>query len=375
MEAPITLENLLKYMSATFVPPGAGVHTVHTAQDKRLKVQQTLYASSVTEFKDEWMASVRKFFTDDSLGIYAICSDSGGGIQRGANWGPLAIREYLYTTEWATAFSKSITDLGDVRVNPQLLMDEYLNEKTIGACRAAMYGDEKMDYPVSPLSIAEKFLESEHKLYPKKKLILLGGDHSVAYPAVKEFIRAKRTQGKKPAVLHFDAHTDLLDQRLGIDVCFGSWVSHIIPELASPEHLIQIGIRASGKTKDYWKATKKITQYWSDEVSARGMQAVCDEISEKLKTEGIDSIYITFDIDALDAEEAGATGTPERNGLSTQECVEFIQCVGSRFSLDGADLMEVAPFVSYGPTYSPEPITTLKNASKIIHAFVTAMKN
>ena len=54
---------------------------------------------------------------------------------------------------------------------------------------------------------------------------------SVSYPLTKAYLTAKKKQGKRAAIIHFDAHTDLLVERLGIDLCFGSWCTHILDDL------------------------------------------------------------------------------------------------------------------------------------------------
>ena len=74
----------------------------------------------------------------------------------------------------------------------------------------------------------------------------------LSYPLTKAYLKAKREQGKRTAIIHFDAHTDLLVERLGIDLCFGSWCTHILEFLPAPHHLIQFGIRSSGKPKSHW---------------------------------------------------------------------------------------------------------------------------
>ena len=365
---------LLQYLQNTFTAPGSGVYTIHTGQEKRLKVQQALYKTG-DDFVAAWKESLLAYESHPGIALYGIGSDSGGGIQRGANWGPLAIREYLYTREWSQPWSQKIFDLGDVRINPQLLMDEYLNEATLHSCKKAMYGDATSIYSPSPLNIASGFLALHHEYYPKKKLILLGGDHSVSYPAVNEFLKAKKKQNKKAAVLHFDAHTDLLDQRMGINICFGSWVSHVLPQMVDPSLFIQLGIRSSGKSKLYWEETKGVKQLWTDEMHYLGNQGTIDSILRHLRARGAESVYISFDIDALDSSEAGATGTPERNGLKTDDCVQIIEQIGVEFSIDGADLTEVAPYVRHPESSENEPENTLRHASKIIHALCTALQN
>lgn len=371
----------LEFIELTFTIPGSGVYTLHTANDKKLAVTQALYGSGIQNAEFKWKDSLKSYKNEPSIALYGIPCDTGGGIQRGANWGPLAIRAaILKNPKDERAWIKPVFDLGDVKVNPHLLQDDLLNDKTIKKIQQSMYGSIPTaknflsDLPVSALDITQKMLELHHAEFPKVNLLMLGGDHSVSYPAISEYIKSRRKLGHNPAIIHFDAHTDLLHERLGIPICFGSWTSHIIPLLANPSQLIQIGIRSSGKTKEHWESTFGIKQYWSNEIQKMGTQAVCDEIKEWLKQSKTDEIYITFDIDALDGSEASATGTPERNGLHTNDCIEMIDLLTDAFNLTGADLVEVAPFVHHPEFIQNEPETTLKNAVKLTRCLIRGLQ-
>ena len=367
---------LLETLSNTFAAPGFGVYTVHAGASKRKNLSRTLYPDTTTEPEviEAWHTSLKAIADHQGVLIYGIPSDSGGGIQRGANWGPLAVREKLYPA-LNTVERQNILDLGDVRTNPHLLLDEYLNDATLSSCKKAMHGNEHSTYSVSPLSIAADAITLLHHHHPEKKLLMIGGDHSVSYPAVKEFLRHQKHLGKNAAILHFDAHTDLLDERLGIGVCFGSWASHMIPELNHPSQLIQVGIRSSGKDKAHWEKTKGVTQYWANEMNQHGPQAIASAILAKLKSQKVDSLYVSFDIDALDADEAGATGTPETGGLLTDDCITVIELVARELPVLGADLVEVAPFVHHPhlKNCEKEPENTLNNASAIAHTLIRAL--
>jgi agmatinase len=174
-------------------------------------------------------------------------------------------------------------------------------------------------------------------------------------------------------VIHFDAHTDLLESRLGIDLCFGTWAAQIIPFLDSPEHLIQLGIRSSGKDKSHWENKFKISQYWTSEILLKGPLNIANEIILKLKKMNIDEIYISFDIDCLDEEYAGATGTPEKNGLSPFEPMVIMQALFENFKITGSDMVEIAPLVKAAHLKQIEPETTLMVASNISTFLIQAM--
>lgn len=353
-------------------PPGEGVYTVHTAADKRLNLQKKMYGPEVVasnRVKEIWEESLNKTLPTAKTVIFGICSDAGGGIQRGANWGPLFLRETLINSgEDLRAY-----DIGDVRVIPQLLHDKYLNEETIKKCRRAIYQNENINLPVSPLSIAYDFARDFHEQFPTKHIFMIGGDHSVSYPMVRAYLEAKKAQGKKAALIHFDAHTDLLEERMGIDICFGTWTSQIFPYLESPEHLIQIGIRASGKERTHWEHKFKHKQIWSHEVQSKGAQTIADDIVAHLKKLNVEEIYVSFDIDALDITYAGATGTPESGGLSPHEPMLILQTLFENFKITGSDIVEIAPMVKAPDVKQIEPETTLLVASALSTFLIQAM--
>ncbi len=353
-------------------PPGEGVFTVHTGSDKRINLQKKIYgATAVLENKIRslWEESLTKTLPKVNCVILGIPSDTGGGIQRGANWGPLYLRETLQNSrEDLRAF-----DVGDVRVIPQLLHDKYLNDDTIKKCRKALYLDENLNLPVSPLSIAYDFAKDFHEQFPSKNLFMIGGDHSVSYPIVRAYLEAKKAQGKKVALIHFDAHTDLLEERMGIDICFGTWTSQVIPFLQSPSHLIQIGIRASGKEREFWEKKFGHKQIWAKDVLSLGAGQIAEDIVAHLKKLDVEEIYISFDIDCLDATYAGATGTPEFDGLSPHEPMVIMHALLENFKITGSDIVEIAPMVKASNIKQVEPETTLLVASSLATFLIQAM--
>lgn len=320
-------------------PPGNGVFTVNTAKERKEQLHQTIFGQA-TGVDDLWKNSLDKLPDASNAVILGIASDCGGGILRGANWGPLFIRSALLES-----YPELNTfDLGDIRVIPHLLSDKYLNEATIANCRKALYKNVQSKYCVSPLSITEDVLHDFYAAFPEKGIFGLGGDHSVSYPLTKAYLQAKKQQGKRTGIIHFDAHTDLLVERLGIDLCFGSWCTHILDDLPSPDHLIQVGIRSSGKPKSHWENTFGVKQHWAHEVKELGVEKVIENILAQLANQNIDELYVSFDIDAIDDSFASATGTPEPDGLMPTEAMQILHAIAAKYPITGADMMEIAPF-------------------------------
>jgi len=327
----------LKDLKKILTVPGNGVFTVHTAQEKKEKLFKAYYNNPKVEVaQSKWEKSIDQLDDKKPL-LLGIPSDCGGGIQRGANWGPLLLRQEILKNK------NSFHDIGDVRVIPHLLHDKYLNDQTIKNCQKALYGRANK-LPVSPLSITEKATADIYRKMPNAKILGLGGDHSISFPLTKTWLESRKNK-KKAAIVHFDAHTDLLNTRLGIDFCFGTWTNQILKYLSSTDHIVQIGIRSSVKNKKHWKNTLGVEQIWANEFNKWGVEKVFNKIKKQFIALGIEEIYISFDIDALDELYASATGTPEKDGLIPSDCITLIHLLRKEFKVTGADLMEVAPFV------------------------------
>jgi agmatinase len=349
-------------------PPGNGVFTVNTAKERKEALHLALFGQT-HDIPELWLQSLQQLSNCSSAVMLGIASDCGGGILRGANWGPLFLRSTLKQQYPAL----NAHDLGDVRVIPHLLHDKYLNQATIANCRKALYQDEHSPYPVSPLSITEDVLHDFYAQFPEKGIFGIGGDHSVSYPLTKAYLQAKKKQGKRAAIIHFDAHTDLLIERLGIDLCFGSWCTHILDDLHEHNHLIQIGIRSSGKPKSHWESTFGVKQHWAHEILSHGVEPIIDQILAQLKQQHIDELYVSFDIDALDAKFASATGTPEPDGLTPEHAIRILTRLAEHYPITGADMMEIAPFTDSSGIGAQSAHTTLAAAAEISALLITEM--
>ena len=351
---------LKEKLTQCLCPPGNGVFTVNTAKERKEQLHQTIFGQA-SGIDDLWKSSLDKLPDASNAIILGIASDCGGGILRGANWGPLFVRTTLLESyPELTAF-----DLGDIRVIPHLLSDKYLNDATITNCRKALYQDDHSEYCVSPLSITEDVLHDFYAVFPDKGIFGIGGDHSVSYPLTKAYLQAKKQQGKRTGIIHFDAHTDLLVERLGIDLCFGSWCTHILDDLPAPEHLIQVGIRSSGRPKSHWESTFGVKQHWAHEVKELGVEKVIDNILTQLAEQNIDELYVSFDIDAIDESYASATGTPEPDGLMPTDAMQILHAIAAKYPITGADMMEIAPFTDSCGQGQAGQEKTLKVAAEI----------
>lgn len=327
-------------------PAGGGLYLVSTGRAEQEELQRRLYgAVNTAEVQDRFLEAIARLPRARAV-ILAVPSDVGAGYRRGANLGPQAIRSELLRQVRSypeRAAELGIVDLGDVFVVPQLQSDDMLSEAQKEATRAALYpsvpAGERAALPVSPLSIAERALALVLEQNPSVAPVVIGGDHSTAWPAVAALARVRRDRW---AVVQSDAHTDLLPHRLGIDMCFATWSYHLNELFGRDGRLVQVGIRASRYDRGHWEESLGVRQLWADECN-REPQAAIETVIAHLRERQVTGVYFSNDIDGTDSQWADATGTPEPGGLSPDFVLALIRRLGQEVGLIGGDIMEVAP--------------------------------
>ena len=183
--------------------------------------------------------------------------------------------------------------------------------------------------------------------------VVLGGDHSITYPVVKAF----EGTADPITVVHFDAHFDYRDEAAGVRYGHGNVIRRV-SELPFVEKVVSLGIRSLRARKpdqDDFEADGN-TVIWGWDIHANGPDYYAD-ILPKDKT-----VYVTFDIDAMDPAIAPGTGTPEVGGLTYYQARRFLELVCGRNRVVGFDLVEV------NPLYDPAEITGLLASQLIVEA-------
>lgn len=329
-------------------PAGGGLYLVSTGLAEQRALQQQLYAAGSGRAVQAAFEARLARIAEARVVLLALPSDVGAGFRRGANLGPMGIRTTLLERDphWAARSAElGVVDLGDVFVVPQLLHDAMLSPAQLASTRRALYPqllpDARDALPVSPLSIAERALDLVFQLNPSAAPVLLGGDHSCAWPAVAALART-RADRNGFGIVQMDAHTDLLFERLGVQYCFATWSYHANELLGRKGRLVQVGIRASQRPKSHWESTLGVRQFWAEECRKDPAGAL-DAILDHLHASNIESVYFSNDIDGTDAAFADATGTPEPDGLSPEFVRALIDRLGRELHVIGGDIMEVAP--------------------------------
>lgn len=342
----------LEELKVLLRPAGGGLYLVSTGKAEQLALQRRLYEVPRDEdVQPAFERALARLATAKGV-ILGIPSDVGAGFQRGANLGPQALRLGLLDRfpDWPARLERlGVVDVGDVFVVPQLLHDDMLAPAQLAATRAVLYPGRGEPLPVSPLSIAERAWELIFQVNPALKPFVLGGDHSTAWPVVRPLAAVRAARGAGPwGIVQSDAHTDLLEHRLGVRYCFATWSWHANEVLGRAGRLTQVGIRATARTQEHWESTLGVRQFWAAEVR-RDPDAALERVLAHVKATGVDGVYFSNDIDGTDAAWADATGTPEPDGLHPDWLLALIARLGREVGLLGGDLMEVAPSLTRTP--------------------------
>ena len=176
--------------------------------------------------------------------------------------------------------------------------------------------------------------------------VLLGGEHTVTLGALRAIARRRKAQGRpKFGLIQFDAHGDLRNSYEGTPYSHGS-VMRRACDLEIP--LMQIAVRSLCLEEVEFRKTYGVHHLDAAEFSRLGGLAAASQPGFKLLPDDFpEDIYITFDIDALDASLMPATGTPDPGGLSWYEALRLLELAVTDRNIIGLDLVEVAPMPGY----------------------------
>ncbi len=172
--------------------------------------------------------------------------------------------------------------------------------------------------------------------------VVLGGDHSIAYPDIKAV--ASALPFGSLAVVQFDTHTDTATENWDVKHAHGTPFRHLIDEGILPgERLVQIGIRGYWPYPEEfgWARAAGVRWHRMEDVSERGINAVVTQVLEEIAP--AKHLFLSVDVDVLDPAFAPGTGTPEPGGMSTRELLSAVRQLVLAKPLAGMDVVEVSP--------------------------------
>ena len=248
----------------------------------------------------------------------------------GSRYAPARIRESL---AWMTMRSQKgqvfsldtggllpagpdlISDAGDVAVVPHDVM-ATLDAAAEGVCRVIQRGNVP---------------------------ILLGGDDSLLLAGARGVHDA--VDGSV-AIVHFDAHLDLMDEsvRQGRFSHSSGMRRALELDRVRIEHSIQLGPRHFNypMSLEFIRASG-LPQISSLQVIENGWRWCADQIFERIS--GADHVFFSFDIDTIDPAHAPGAGAHEPGGITSRDAIELVKVLAPH--CDAFAVTEVNPMTDH----------------------------
>lgn len=184
-----------------------------------------------------------------------------------------------------------------------------------------------------------------------KRPFMMGGEHLVTLGAV----RAVAKKYPDLHIIHFDAHADLREEYLGVQLSHAAVLKRCW-ELVGDGRIFQFGIRSGDREEFLWGKDHVFT----NKFNFNGLKETVESLKGK-------PVYFTLDLDVLDPSVFPGTGTPELGGVTFNELRDAVELVCSSLNIVGCDVNELSP------PYDPSGISAAA-ACKIVREMLLALE-
>lgn len=131
-----------------------------------------------------------------------------------------------------------------------------------------------------------------------------------------------------------------------------------------PEHLVYIVVRDTEEEEDYLIRKYGIKDFSYKEFKKKGAVQVAQEALELLRE--CDLIYVSFDVDSMDAKFSKGTGTPVEVGLNVEEAKELCCQLVQDPRVCCYEMVEINPTLDTENTMAENAFDILESTTKAI---------
>ena len=202
-------------------------------------------------------------------------------------------------------------------------------------------------YPTDVLKTTDSIADGVYEITKRGGLsVCLGGDHYIEYPSCLGFCRAVAEQNPnvKVGYIHIDGHLDFSMGVEGVARYNNGTNARLTSELEviSEPNMVWIGIQGPCSLE----AVRYIrnmggTIFTSDDLHRLGPTEVGRQAGE-WASKGCDFVYMTFDIDVLDAGMSPGTGSVTMGAVAPAAIMELLEEL-SKYPIGAMDVNEVTP--------------------------------
>ncbi|MBN1419682.1 MAG: agmatinase [Planctomycetes bacterium] len=234
-------------------------------------------------------------------------------------------------------YERTVSFAAGTALGPEAILEASWNLETFDdelGCDTAEAGVHTLPllrFDGPPEALADRLEEiATFHIRAGRFVVGIGGEHSISLGLV----RAHAAAFPGLSVLHLDAHADLRDEYRG------SRFGHACVMRRVREHapLVQVGIRSlTSEEAALARGDTGIRTFFAH--AMRPLARSIPEIASALAPQ----VYVSLDIDVIDAALHPATGTPEPGGLSWDEVVAILRETARAREIVGLDLVEHLP--------------------------------
>jgi agmatinase len=299
-----------------------GLEAAPSVQDRTISTfargQQPAFAGINTFRKAPYVEDVHEVGKHE-VAVLGAPFDMGTTYRAGCRFGPQAIRRISalydsYSVDMAVDLEEELdlVDLGDVFVIPSNLEKSF----------------DQIDRAVS-------FVVGQG-VFP----VVLGGDHSIGYPDVRAI--APYVDGRV-GIIHLDRHLDIQERDMDERMHTTPWFHATNIPNAPPSNLVQMGIGGWYGSRPGVKVARErqTTVLTITDIEEVGVEKAA-EVALEVAWKDADAVYLSFDIDSVDAGFVPGTGSPEPGGLLPREALKLLRLI-AREGICGMEVVEVAP--------------------------------
>lgn len=186
--------------------------------------------------------------------------------------------------------------------------------------------------------------EAARRLFAARAVpVFIGGDHGCTGSVIRGLAAARPEL--RLALVTVDAHLDVREYE------DDAWLSSGTPFRRAIETPVlegsrtaMIGIRRYANSRHYldWARGHGVRLHAVEEVGDRGAAEVAADALAAVGAEA-DAVYLSIDLDAVDAAFAPGVSATGIGGLTAREMVDIVRVVAADARLVGADIMELSP--------------------------------
>ena len=238
------------------------------------------------------------------VALLGIPYDASSSYQRGSAGAPVLIREALWS-EAGNTWAETGIDLRESGLDDD--GDLWFSDREPGGEARA------------------RIEQAVHSILDSgRRPLLLGGDHSITYPA----LRGLRPHYPRLGILHLDAHPDLYHEFQGDPYSHACPFARIMEE-GLVDRLVQVGIRTmTGHQRE------QARRFGVEVTEMRGWW-------EAAPIRFDSPVYLSLDLDVLEPGLAPGVTHREPGGLTVREVLAIIHALEA--PLAGADVVELNP--------------------------------